>query len=793
MQIDQTTASQLGWNEILTALAEEATSPQGLKLCQELRPSSDLDQIRTTQKRCEQLQRLLNDGHRPAFEPIEDIETALTRATKQGVLSAENVRLVAKAMLVSSHIRQFLMNEGHQAGGSLTELARGTHDLSGPGRDLIQAFDDNGELRDSANPELGPLRKSARAIAERIRVRLERLMRKPRVAACLTDTYITERSDRYVLPVRADTHEPFSGIVHDTSQSGATLFVEPAELVDEGNRLKIAQASVADLEHRVLAEYSQEISDLADDLRDNIVCLAEFDRLLAICSLAKKIGGRFIEIGGNGFVLEQARHPLMLLAGEPVVANHIRLLAQQNCLVITGPNAGGKTVTLKTIGLIAIMAQAGLPVPAGEGSRIGLFSELYAVIGDAQDIRQGLSTFSAHIKSISQILKTAGANTLVLLDEIAADTDPRHGAALAGSILSGLADLCATCVVTTHFEELKQLGYQDERFANASVGFDLDSMEPTYGLHPDVPGRSLTLDIARRLGVPEPVLMMAADQLDGSERKIDEMLASLNEELQAVSQLRKDLSLRTQEADKQADEHAKAVADLSNQKLQLLSEGRLETLSEIKKARRETAEIIEALRQDLSMKNAVAASQRLKQTEENIRAQVDLTSSAGDCESVTNLNPGDLVLITTWNKKGRVASIDHRAGMISVRFGTMRTRVPLEQVKLIEAKPPLKRKVDFKTEYGNDAKPANAIEVRTPANTLDMRGERVDAAIDLLDKFLDDLFKAEADAAFVIHGHGTGALKAAVRQYLKDSPYPRHFRSGTPEEGGDGVTIVRLK
>ncbi|MBW1870596.1 MAG: endonuclease MutS2 [Deltaproteobacteria bacterium] len=793
MQVDEITATQLGWDEILTALAEEAISPQGLKLCRELKPSNDLTQIRTAQQRCEQLQRLLNDGHNPPLESIEDIDSALTRASKQGVLSAENVRLVGKAMLVTSRIRKFLLNEGHQAGGSLTELARGTHDLSGPGRDLLQAFNDNGELRDSANPELGPLRKTARAIADRIRVRLERLMRKPRVAACLTDTYITERSDRYVLPVRADTHEPFSGIVHDTSQSGATLFIEPAELVEEGNRLKIAQASVADLEHRILAEYSREISDLAADLRDNVACLAEFDRLLAILSLAKKIGGRFIEIGGSGFLLEQARHPLMLLANEPVVANHIRLLAQQGCLVITGPNAGGKTVTLKTIGLIAIMAQAGLPVPAGEGSRIGLFGELHAVIGDAQDIRQGLSTFSAHIRNISQILKTAGPDTLVLLDEIAADTDPRHGAALAGSILTALADLSATTVVTTHFEELKQLAYQDERFANASVGFDLNSMEPTYSLHPDLPGRSLTLDMARRLGVPEPVLVQAAEQLDCSERKIDGMLASLNEELQAVAQLRQELNLRTQAADKLAYEHAKAAADLSDQKLQLLTEGRLDALSEIKQARREVAGVIETLRQNPSMKTAVAASQRLKQTEECIRAQAGPTSAAGDCESITSLNPGDLVLITTLDKKGRISAIDHRAGMISVRFGTMRTRVPLEQVKLVEAKPPLKKKVNFKTEYSDAAKPANPVEVRSPANTLDLRGERVDQALDQLDKFLDDLFKVEADSAFVIHGHGTGALKAAVRQYLKDSPYPRHFRSGAPEEGGDGITIVRLK
>ena len=797
MFLDETTATHLGWSEVLDLLSREAVTPQGRTHCRAIKPLSQIEEIERAQERCRQLGFLLDRGTSPPIESIDEVTEELERARKQGVLSAEAVQSVGRAMLVSSRVRHFLIEDGHEAGGALTDLARGTHDLSSSGRDFIEAFDETGALRDTASPDLGPLRREARALADKIRARLERMMRSSKVAACLYEPYITQRGDRYVLPVRADAHNPLPGIVHDTSQSGATLFVEPADLVDDGNRLKIAQAAAAEEERRILAEYTAEIAENADRLEDNLTALAEFDFVLAAVKLGSKLQARLIEVAGSGFQLRQARHPLMLLQSGEVVPNDLRLPDAQHCLVVTGPNAGGKTVALKTVGLIAVMAHAGLPVPAGEGSRIGLFEDLHAVIGDAQDIHRGLSTFSAHVERISKILRQTGRSSLVLLDELAADTDPSHGAALARAILESLAESGVTTMVTTHLEELKHLAHSDERFANASVGFDLQTLKPTYVLHPDVPGRSLTLDIARNLGVDQQVISRAERYLDGAERQIDSLLKSLEEERQHMIQVREDFEKSTQEAEAQAKKHAKAFEEFSDRKLELQEKERGALFDEIKKIRQEVAELIEGLKRNPSMKAAVGASHRLKELQTQVKEKKKKQTRRkpkelrGKAVKAGDLREGDRVLVTILGKEGEVTSVDRHSGMIGVNLGSMHTRVAVEQVRLLEKpKRPKGKKAPYHPPAGEVAEPA---EVRTSANTLDLRGTRVDEAIDQVDKFLDQVFGSGEAAAFIIHGHGTGALKAAVRAYLKDSPYPQHFRTGTPEEGGDGITVVKLK
>ncbi len=803
--LDENTATQLGWPEVLDSLSREAVTPQGRVFCLAIQPLVQPDEIRRAQERCRELGFLLDQGNSPPIEPIDDVAEHLSRARKQGMLSPEAVQGVGRAMLVSSRVRRFLLEQARRPNNSLIDLARGTHDLSSAGRDLVDAFDDTGALRDTASPDLGPLRREARALADKIRTRLERMMRSSKVAACLYEPYVTQRGDRYVLPVRADSHDPLPGIVHDTSQSGATLFVEPADLVEDGNRLKIAQAAAADEEKRILTEYTQEIAQQADRLEDNLTALAEFDFVLASVRLGEKMQARLIEVGGAGFRLIRARHPLMLLKSGEVVPNDIRLPDRRRCLVITGPNAGGKTVALKTVGLIAVMAQAGLPVPAGEGSRIGLFSNLHAVIGDAQDIHRGLSTFSAHVERISGILRQAGQSMLVLLDELAADTDPRHGAALARSILESLAERGVTTVVTTHLEELKHLAYQDQEFANASVGFDLKTLKPTYILHPDVPGRSLTLDIARNLGIEPEVISRAERHLNGSERQIDNLLESLEEERQHMVELRSQFEERSRKMESQAQKHSRALEELSDKKKELLDKERGAVFEEIKKVRREVAELIENLKRDPSMKAAVGASQRLKEIQGHLEEKKRKTrrkpaEQRGKTVRADELREGDRVLVTILGKEGEITSVDQHSGMVSVSLGGLRTRVAVEQVRLLEVPPKDRRK---KSPYRTPAaaapaarynqQPREPAEVRTPANTLDLRGMRVDEALDEVDKFLDRMFGSGEATAFLIHGHGTGALKAAVRDYLKQSPYPQHFRTGTPEEGGDGITVVRLK
>jgi DNA mismatch repair protein MutS2 len=798
MNLDTTTCVHLGWDEIKNTLAEYACTPLGKDACLKLSPLDDQDQINAQQERCRQLVQLIDQGIYPPIEAVDEIDVDLTRASKQGVLSAEAIIRIARIMAISSKVGRFLLSEGNQGSKALVDLARGSHDLANQAKDLRAAFDDSGELRDSASPELMRLRKSARSISSGIKNKLQRMIQTPKISSILRESYITQRGDRYVLPVRADSHERFEGIVHDASQTGATLFIEPAAIIEDGNRLKIAQAAVVDEEQRILSEYSKEIANYQDDIQDNLVMLTNFDVLVAIVSLAKKTKGNWIDIEGVGIDLKQARHPLMVIAEEPTIANDIRLDRDQRGLIITGPNAGGKTVALKTAGLITIMAQSGLAVPAAEGSRLGLFRSLVSVIGDEQDLGRGLSTFSAHIKRIAKILKNANPNTLVLLDELAADTDPRHGAALAASILESLINAGALVIVTTHFEELKHLAYQDQRFANASVGFDLKSMEPTYELHPDVPGRSLTIDIARRLGIAEPVLESAAKRLDGHERQIDKILDGLEQEKHAVAELRKELAVQKNQALAEAKKHEAAADKLQSTQEKILTQGRDEILKEIASTRREVAQMIESLKSGPNMKAAVAASQRLKSIESKIIAQkTSMPSLPAPSQTVRpdQIKSGDLVKIVSIDKQGEITSIDQRAGMVTVLLGKMRTRVPIEQVVLLSKPPKQKRqKRKLGPKHAQKQAPFEAgKEIRTPDNTLDLRGLHSNEALARLDKFLDQLFGRNEAAAFIIHGHGTGALKMAVREYLADSPYPSHFRAGTLDEGGDGVTVVRLK
>ncbi len=789
MQFDDTSAEHLGWNEILTALADRAVTPQGRECCLALRPVSDPETIQVRQQRCQQLGRLVAEGRNLPIDAIDEIGPELDRARKHGLLTAEAVQRVAQAMRISSLVRRFLIDAGPEA-RALVDLARDAHDLLSPGRDLLDAFDEMGELRDSASPELAKRRKSARSTASHIRSKLERIMRKTSVASCLSDQYITQRADRFVLPVRADMHQPFAGIVHDTSQTGATLFIEPTELLEDGNRLKIAQRAVQEEEQRILAEYSDEIARHASALADNLVCLARADLVMAAEELGRRLRGSFPQVGGKGFFLNEARHPLMALDPGPVVTNSIRLTPAQRCLVITGPNAGGKTVTLKSMGLIAMMAQAGLPTPVADGSRIGLFQHLHAVMGDAQDLHSGLSTFSAHVAAIGRILPQADEDTLVLLDEVTADTDPSHGAALAAALLAFLTRRGATTVVTTHYEELKHLAYHDDHFANASVGFDLDTMQPSYTLHPDLPGRSLTLAIARRLGIPEEILAAAEASLDGGESKVDDMLDSLEEERGALSRLRLELAQEKGEAGRKAQEHAQAAQSLSQEKEDLQKTGRDDLLADIRQIRGEVASLIESLRRKPSLPAAGQVSEKLKSTEERLRKAAQTPAPTAPT-ALGSLQTGDRVRILSLNKEGQVTAIDTRAEMISVRIGGMRTRVPAQQVERISAGPLRRPKVEVRVDAVRAPRPET--EVRTPENTLDLRGQRVDEALARLDKFLDELFGAERETVFIIHGHGTGALRAAIRDYLQDSAYPRHFRTGAPEEGGDGITVVKLK
>jgi DNA mismatch repair protein MutS2 len=793
MFIEESTAQQLGFDEVREALAREALTPQGKALCRALAPTSDIGEIQRAQARIKQLIALMDRGGALPIEEIDDIEEDLSRATKFGTLTPEAIRRVARAMLISSKVRKVLLTTSDPQTEALSELGGNCHDLLGPGQDLLKAFDESGELRDSASPELFEARRKARGLAESIRHHLEKMIRQPSVAVCLQEPIITLRQDRYVLPVRSDTRGPITGIVHDTSQSGATLFIEPHEVIEDGNRLKIASAEVHEQQQRILQEYTSEIASLTEKIHDNLHSLAAADFVSAAAKLKKTLKGELIDVTGEGFALRRARHPGLALAGSDAVPNDIELPKGRRALIVSGPNAGGKTVVLKTVGLMSLMAQSGLPVSAAEDSRIGIYTHIFAVIGDEQDLHRGLSTFSAHVAALARIFKQAGPKTLVLLDELAQDTDPRHGAALAGAIVRALVASGAVVLVSTHFEEIKTLAYHDPLVANASVGFDLENLRPTFILHPNTPGRSLTLDIARKWRIPESVVADAAAQLDNAEQRFDVMLANLERERQALAELQHELSARLTEVEQEAAKQKQTSADLDRQREELHTTAARQLRAEIQEKRREVASLIESLKRAPSIKRAVEASETLKRREAEHLDQVqNQGTKAPDSGSLAEeIAPGDQVRITHLNQIGQVVSLDKADQTAMIQVGSMRIQTPLQQIRAY--KKSSTKQIQQKRPTPVQTNTHQPPEARSSTNTLVLRGMRADEALGLVDSFLDRLFGSDEHYAFLIHGHGTGALKKAVREYLKHSPYAQNFRKGTLEEGGDGVTVVKLK
>lgn len=796
MAFDHATLALLGFDEVRRRLAALCLTPGGAAAARDLRPRTEIVEIRQAQQCLREALALEREGLALPIEPVEEIGPDLERAEKGGVLSPAAVLRVARAMAVSSGVRRFLL-AGSGRGETLAAAARLASDLSGPAEDLAQAFDAQGQLRDSASPKLFSLRDEARRLAERIRSRLEALVN-GRLAGSLMEPIVTLRQERFVLPVRAEARAAVPGIVHDVSGSGATLFIEPTEMVEDGNRLTIARSAALDEEQRILAEYSREIAQSAPALRANLSVLSHLDLLRAGAILAARWDGVLPELGAETFELMAARHPLMALDGPAPVANDIRLPRRVLGLLITGPNAGGKTVALKTAGLCALLAQSGLAVPAADGSRLPVFGQVAAVIGDEQDLGRGLSTFSAHLERLRDILARADGSTLALIDEIAADTEPHHGSALARAICEALAGRGARMIVTTHFEELKALPAGDGRFANASVGFDLERLAPTFMLHPDVPGRSLTLPIARRHGLPAEIVSRAEDLLAQEEHRLDELLASLEAERSALQQARDGLHAARQDLERERQRLSDERGEFESRLRQKIEHERHQALDEIRRARREAAALLQELRREPSVARASQAGAGLKSLESSLSPPVpSVTAPADDNGGPEDFRPGDRVIVLPLDRTGEVTAVDRRTGMLSVQLGPMGMRVPFEQARREPSAAPRPRP---QPRAGKPAAPAAPVSsggapdpVRHADNTLDVRGLRVDEALAAVEAFLDRLFGAGEAAAFLLHGHGTGALKSAVRSYLRRSPYAQKHEPAPIDQGGDGVTVVRLR
>ncbi len=733
---------------------------------------------------------------------LADVDAAIDRARIGATLSNEELRAVASLLGSARVLRRFLTSRRGRAERLFTACATdpGLDDLE---RTIASAFDPDGSLADRASPALERLRAERRAARERLVRRLEELLKQH--ADILQDAFWTERDGRYVLPVRADAHERFPGIVHATSASGATLFIEPRALVDDGNRLKMVDGQVTREEEAIYAALSAGVAEQVESVAGAARALAHADVRAAACKLAKDLSLAFpvVPAPGDGepeIDLRAARHPLLALDGVAVIPSDLSVKSGR-AVVVSGPNAGGKTVALKTLGLAALMVRAGLPIPAAEGSRVSVVDLVLTDFGDDQNLRKNLSTFSAHVRNLAGILSATCPGVLVLLDELAGGTDPREGEALAAAVLDSLCARGGAVACTTHYEGLKALALGDPRFENASVGFDLATMSPTFRLAMGVPGASSALAVARRFGIPSTVLDRAQRFLTTETVSFEKLVRKLGAERRALELAREAADREAAAARAKRLELEHEIEVLKAREGVAITRAGEELLLSVKRAREELRSA------QLRLRGGKLGDQELRAAAKVIETVARKTAIGGELEprvdadatprralEASELRVGSRVYVPRLRVEADVLEL-LGGGQVRVAAGPLKLTTAASE--LLAAAPsdragaPSRRAGARRTDF--DAASDPDVPIQTSDNTVDLRGLRVHEVIGMAEQFLDRSLGAGRRVAFLIHGHGQGVLRDTLRDALRASRYVARMRRGEPREGGDGVTVVWLR
>ena len=788
--VNEKALHELGWGQLCSELAGRARTPMGRGRCEALLPGQDEDAARQRLLLVEEARLLHRHERELPLADAVDVRPSLGRAEREGTLEPLELLQVARLIRATDSARRFCYSQADRAPLHFAR-AQELSELVPLAQELERSFDPAGKLLDTASALLGELRERARGLHRAIKQRIEELLKDEKIVPMLREAYYSVRGDRYVLPVRAEHRSHLPGIVHNASNSGQTLFIEPQQLLELGNQLTIAEAGALEEEQRILHELSGAVGRQAEALEHDVEVIAVLDEAAAAGRLSDDLDAGAPELGGDRFELRKARHPLLVLQRKPaqVVANDVALPAPAQALIISGPNAGGKTVTITGVGLCALMARAGLPIPAEAGSRMPLYRTVYTAIGDEGDLSRDLSTFTAHLSALKWILEAAGPGTLALIDEIAADTDPREGAAIAVAALEKLVAAGAQVLITTHLEELKALALADARFAPASVGFDVERLAPTYRLRLGEVGASSAIEIARRVGLPEDVCARAREILGSGSSAVSQAVTKLEAERAEGARARADLLAAREELERERASVQRERERLRELERQTRAGARVELIEDLRRRRDEMAALVAQLQAAPAMAQAVEAQRALESalaSEEREQAREEEPEALPDA----SLEPGARVKHVRLGTDGVVLEVQDGTAM--VQMGALRSKVPVADLVPIGREV---RKAGFRKtraermERAEHARPA-AVQVRVPL--VDVRGMRVDEALRALELELDRAMRAGEERVQVLHGHGSGALKAAVREHLQRSPYVSKSRPAEQHEGGDGVTVAEL-
>ncbi len=785
----------LEYDKIIGRLAGLCETAAARSLALDLTPSSDYREVLHRQRLTAEARRLLEMKPGLSLAPARDIRDLVRQAALGHILAAAELLDVQATLTLARSVHDTI-NRLRVHLPFLAEIADAIADLAEVTAAIARCLNPRAEVIDSASPVLAQIRHDSRQAHDRLSHRLQQIVNSSARTA-LQEPIITLRDGRYVVPVKAELRSHIPGIVHDVSSSGATVFLEPLATVELGNTWREMLAEEQREIQRILRDLSILVGDRADDIVATAGALAEIDLSLAKGRLGDALGAGELPHEGHEqpwllphtdeLRLVNARHPL--LTGE-VIPITVWAGAQGHgfsVLLITGPNTGGKTVALKTVGLLSLMAQAGLPIPADADSRLPIFDAVYADIGDEQSIEQSLSTFSSHIGNIIAIMDVATADSLVLLDELGAGTDPAEGAALAKAILSHLLRRGCLTVATTHHGELKAFAHVTEGLANASVEFDPESLSPTFRLHIGLPGQSNALAIAQRLGMPAPILDQARDSIDPDRLAVESLIVDLHRQREAGETARTTQEAATEAAQRARDRVTQELAALEANRDRLLEGTRRELEDELSQAR---ARLREAVR-DLERAERLSVFERMTAVEAAQGEVDDVQETVRNLERrrrpvrrgpLPAIEPGDRLYLRDLPLPGEAIAAPDAQGEVEVKLGALHARVSLRQIERVEKR-------------GPEREPPPLRPSATPPHVppeLGLRGLSVDEALPLIDQRLDEAFRAGVESLRLIHGKGTGTLRRAVRDMLSKHPLVRSHAPAPPREGGDGVTVVEI-
>ncbi|MBE6083359.1 MAG: endonuclease MutS2 [Tissierellaceae bacterium] len=793
--MNEKTLRVLEYNKIIDILKDNTESSLGKELVSQIKPLTDIDEIENRQKETEEALELIIKRGTPPLYGIHDVRGEIKRAEIGGTLGPGSLLKISDSLRVVRSLKNYLKETREDKNGNYPVVGNLINELSVfeyIEESINNAIISEEEISDNASPALRSIRRKINMKNDSIRDKLNSIISSSNNKKYLQDSIVTIREGRYVVPVKQENRGNFPGLVHDQSSSGATLFVEPMAVVELNNELKELKIEEQHEIERILIELTNMIRERTNEIRNNQKILQRLDFIFAKGKIAVNMDGTKPILNDRGYInIKKGRHPL--LDKKKVVPIDIYIGDDFRTLVITGPNTGGKTVTLKTVGLLCLMAQSGLHIPADHNSEVGVFNKIFADIGDEQSIEQNLSTFSSHMTNIVEILKNVEEKNLVLFDELGAGTDPVEGAALAMSILDYLYNIKVRTIATTHYSQLKIYALTKEGVKNASMEFDVETLSPTYKLSIGIPGKSNAFEISKRLGLMDYIISHAQTLISKENVDFEDVLKTMDQDRKRIEENKLETERLKIEIERLKEELTDEKERTQEAKEKIIYKAKEEARNILRNAKEESDLIVSNLR---NISNEIERERNIKiqEAQDKLKSKLnetekDLSIKLLDVKSSKppkNLKVGESVEILSLNQSGIVVSLPDDNGNLQVQVGIMKINVPVSSLRRIKENDSQKRTAVMTK---------NILKFKTQdiKNEIDLRGETLDEALLDLDKYLDDVYISGLKEIYIIHGKGTGVLRSGISDLLKSHKHVKSYRLGKYGEGGSGVTVVELK